>query len=239
MTSLCVLGQGSNESVWEFCEGKDTCASANDGTCDESTSCALGTDCTDCLAELMAVVEGANETNYTIESGCHVDRLVLGGAGHGLAGVVSCIVLGVAFVIMASMPLCCGLLKQRARAIACVVIPLGIFICFIPLLSSAGACDAIADDVCSECGGCSELDRSARLAECKIVLLVLIHFHLGGWIGICLGITAASLGCCVCCRCCKLADAEPLGCRPVGPAGAVTLGFPVGIDSDKARLARG
>lgn len=204
--------------------------------CDEPILCDTGTDCYDCTVADPPGMRLWDRCPFAWTSRFHVSHFHDGSAGsHVLAGVIIAILLGIGVVSAVSLPLCCGIAKPQAKRIAVVVIFCGVVVCFIPFLTSLGACDALADDECDECeGGCTESERDSIKSGCGWILFFLIHLHFCGWIGIALGITAAAMGCCVFCQCCALAPPKPPVMQQGMPAGAVmgqaVMGQPVMVE---------
>eukprot|EP00441_Pelagodinium_beii_P044553 CAMPEP_0197619648 /NCGR_PEP_ID=MMETSP1338-20131121/641_1 /TAXON_ID=43686 ORGANISM="Pelagodinium beii, Strain RCC1491" /NCGR_SAMPLE_ID=MMETSP1338 /ASSEMBLY_ACC=CAM_ASM_000754 /LENGTH=233 /DNA_ID=CAMNT_0043188653 /DNA_START=67 /DNA_END=765 /DNA_ORIENTATION=+ len=72
-----------------------------------------------------------------------------------MAGVIVGILLSLINMIAASLPICCGVGKDKVRknnvAVGAIVITLGILCIFIPLFASMGACASALDSVCNTC----------------------------------------------------------------------------------------
>ncbi|CAE7365349.1 ESD [Symbiodinium sp. CCMP2592] len=124
-----------------------------------------------------------------------------------LGGSIGGIVLGLLMVIFASLPLCCGVLKQYGKVIAAIAIILGLASLIVPFLGSMGACGPFVDHICDDlCPGeiqCSQSDRDNLTTTCNALGFLVVYLGAFGWAACVLGIVAASLGCCVCCQCCK------------------------------------
>ncbi|CAJ1392384.1 unnamed protein product [Effrenium voratum] len=135
-----------------------------------------------------------------------------GGSFGGMA-------LALVMVTLASLPLCCGVLKQYGKIIATVAIVLGIFSLIIPAFGSMGACVPFVDAICQErCSGyeCTSDEKDAMGSVCNALGIFVVYIGAFGWLTVILGIVAASLGCCVCCGCCKAKMDEPgAGAPPV------------------------
>ncbi|CAE7457959.1 ESD [Symbiodinium natans] len=128
-----------------------------------------------------------------------------GGSFGGMA-------LALIMVILASLPLCCGVLKQYGKIIAGMAIVLGLVSLALPLLGSMGACGPFVDAICNErCSGyeCSAQERDDMSSLCNALGFLVVYIGAFGWATCVLGIVAASLGCCVCCGCCKANMNEP------------------------------
>ncbi|CAK9071356.1 S-formylglutathione hydrolase, partial [Durusdinium trenchii] len=137
--------------------------------------------------------------------------------GSLIGGSVGGIAVGILVVVIASLPLCCGVLKQFGKWIGAASIILGILAIVIPAFGSMGACGPWVDELCSaSCTGCTSSQRSDIGALCNAVGFIIVYLGAWGWAAIVLGIVGASLGCCVCCGCCK-AKMDP----PPAPVGQV------------------
>lgn len=132
-----------------------------------------------------------------------------------LAGSLVGFFLGVVLVVLLSLPLCCGILKEPAKIIAGVGILLGFIIQFIPAIAGAVATSIVIDKQCKE-SACTDADKKI-LKETLTALGVFVAYTLGhGWTCIIIGITIMALGCCVFCKCCKMKDENPLPGMVVG-----------------------
>eukprot|EP00440_Ansanella_granifera_P001372 gb/GFBE01001479.1/.p1 GENE.gb/GFBE01001479.1/~~gb/GFBE01001479.1/.p1 ORF type:complete len:175 (+),score=50.22 gb/GFBE01001479.1/:1-525(+) len=131
--------------------------------------------------------------------------------------------LGLIFVVLSAVPLCCGAMKGAAKPIAAASIVVGILACFVPLIgagiAAAGAVSTVCDSDCYS-NGCTDEEKQA-LNEILSAYGVVAAYFLGlGWLAIILGIVAASLGCCILCKCCKMKD-------EVAPPQVQVIGQPV------------
>ena len=128
-----------------------------------------------------------------------------GGSFGGMA-------IALVMVILASLPLCCGVLKQYGKIIATVAIVLGIVSLLVPAFGSMGACVPFVDAICQErCSGyeCTQEEKDGMGSLCNALGIFVVYIGAFGWATVILGIVAASLGCCVCCGCCKAKMDEP------------------------------
>ncbi|CAE7566727.1 ESD [Symbiodinium natans] len=141
-----------------------------------------------------------------------------GGSFGGMA-------LALIMVILASLPLCCGVLKQYGKIIAGITIVLGLLSLVVPLFGSMGACGPFVDAICSErCSGyeCTATERDDMSSVCNALGFLVVYIGAFGWATCVLGIVAAALGCCVCCGCCKAKmDGPAPGGGPTVVVGAV------------------
>eukprot|EP00928_Gymnodinium_smaydae_P063686 TRINITY_DN4718_c0_g6_i1.p1 TRINITY_DN4718_c0_g6~~TRINITY_DN4718_c0_g6_i1.p1 ORF type:complete len:177 (+),score=36.12 TRINITY_DN4718_c0_g6_i1:73-603(+) len=122
--------------------------------------------------------------------------------------VIGC-VIAIAVTILAALPLCGGILKPQGKIIAIVAIALGIFMCFVPMISGMAASGSAVSNICDKCStGCTDDERKA-LGDGFAALGVIAAYTAGmGWLAMIMGIVASALGCCICCNCCKMAP-EP------------------------------
>jgi len=121
-------------------------------------------------------------------------------------------VFGIICVVFASLPLCCGIMKPHAKIIAGIVIAIGIFICFIPAIAGKAQADGAVDKMCDRCdadpshSGCHDDDKDRAKDAIGALGVLVAYIHAFGFVVVCLGATAAGMGCCICCRCCKMKD---------------------------------
>ncbi|CAK9094335.1 unnamed protein product [Durusdinium trenchii] len=124
--------------------------------------------------------------------------------GSLLGGSLGGIGVAILVVVLASLPLCCGVLKQFGKWIGAAGIILGLLAIIIPAFGSMGACGPWVDELCSaSCTGCTSSERSDISALCNALGFIIVYLGAYGWAAIVLGIVGASLSCCVCCGCCK------------------------------------
>lgn len=160
--------------------------------------------------------------------------------------------MGLLLLVLASLPLCCGVLKEHSKAISTITISLGILTLVVPLLGSLSACGPFVQSVCSDrCPGfeCSVQEKEDISQVCHALGFFVVYISAFGWVSCIVGVIAASLGCCVCCQCCRPMPKDleprprvtprsvasvapialPVGSRggPVGPVGGPVVG-PVG-----------
>jgi len=137
-----------------------------------------------------------------------------------VAGCIVGAVFALIAVVAGSLPLCCGLMKPQGKIIAAVVIAVGIFICFVPLIAAKASADQGVTKMCDHCEAadcttgwnnqrctsCTDDDR-AKAKEAVTALGALVAYLLAyGWLCVILGITASGIGCCILCKCCKMKD---------------------------------
>lgn len=135
-------------------------------------------------------------------------------------GPIIGIALGLIMTLIASLPLCCGVMKAQGKIIAMIGIPIGILAILMPLFLSMGACTSFVENLCDNCktdGGknsCDEQDpfnqnkthREGLSDACAALGILLVYIGGHGWAAIVLGIVAASLSCCILCGCCKMKE---------------------------------
>eukprot|EP00438_Fugacium_kawagutii_P030643 Skav221849 [mRNA] locus=scaffold1175:6086:11071:+ [translate_table: standard] len=95
------------------------------------------------------------------------------------AGSMGGVSMGVLLVILASLPLCCGVMKEHSKAISTITISLGILTLAVPLLGSLSACGPFVETVCSDrCPGyeCTQQEKERRCGAAKwLVGLNIVH----------------------------------------------------------------
>lgn len=114
--------------------------------------------------------------------------------------------MGLLLLVLASLPLCCGVLKDHSKAISTITISLGILTLLVPLLGSLSACGPFVQSVCSDrCPGfeCSTQEKEDISQVCHALGFFVVYISAFGWVSCIVGVIAASLGCCVCCQCCR------------------------------------
>ncbi|CAK9079863.1 unnamed protein product, partial [Durusdinium trenchii] len=122
------------------------------------------------------------------------------------AGSFGGVLLGLLLCILASLPLCCGVLKEHSKVISTITISLGILTLVVPLLGSLSACGPFVQTVCSDrCSGyeCTSQEEEELSQVCHALGFIVVYIGAFGWAACVVGIVAASLGCCVCCQCCR------------------------------------
>lgn len=159
--------------------------------------------------------------------------------------------MGLLLLVLASLPLCCGVLKDHSKAISTITISLGILTLLVPLLGSLSACGPFVQSVCSDrCPGfeCSTQEKEDISQVCHALGFFVVYISAFGWVSCIVGVIAASLGCCVCCQCCRPMPKDleprprvtprsvasvaphialPVGSGNVGPAVGPAVGGPV------------
>eukprot|EP00434_Breviolum_minutum_P024405 symbB.v1.2.021553.t2/scaffold1847.1/size122519/6 len=112
-------------------------------------------------------------------------------AGSLIGGAIGGIVLALLMIILVSLPLCCGILKQYGKIIGAIGIILGIVALAIPFLGSMGSCgpfvDAICDMRCSD-NQCTEAEKKVMLDGCNILGFIFAYTVAFGWVAVVLGI---------------------------------------------------
>eukprot|EP00931_Biecheleriopsis_adriatica_P049075 TRINITY_DN2837_c0_g1_i1.p1 TRINITY_DN2837_c0_g1~~TRINITY_DN2837_c0_g1_i1.p1 ORF type:complete len:261 (+),score=41.68 TRINITY_DN2837_c0_g1_i1:78-860(+) len=150
------------------------------------------------------------------------------------AGVTASIIIGILFIILIALPLCCGvgakMLKDTGGAlcgVSALVIIVGILTMMIPLFGSMGACPAVVDDICKSCNPtCTTKVKDDMNAACNALGFIIVYTLFCGWTGIVFGIVVCSLGICAACKCCALKDEEG-GVVLTGAPNAVVVGTAV------------
>lgn len=160
---------------------------------------------------------GGDQWNCTEWSQEDTDEFV----GKMIVGPVVGIALGAIMVILASLPLCCGVMKAQGRIIAMIGIPVGILACLMPLFLSMNGCGTFIDNLCTNCeddngnSSCDQVNPNSPTDKtfreeidegCHALGFLVAYLLAYGWAAVVLGITAAALSCCILCGCCKMKD---------------------------------
>lgn len=146
-------------------------------------------------------------------------------APMGLAGV---------FIVCLSLPLCCGVMKDKLqgqanackrRMIGAFFIGLSIIFKISPMISVGSACQSVFDEICTHCASdtpCVPEETQEHIAGCTVIFsfgvymypLTLAMIFLSGCLMV-LGFTY----CCVCNCCCGKLSEDPKAAEPqvVGP----------------------
>jgi len=144
-----------------------------------------------------------------------------------IVGTIIGAIFGIGCIIVASLPLCCGIGKPFGKIIAGVVMAIGIIICFIPAITGKAQGDGAVNKMCDRCATtgdtCNEDDKTKAKEAIGALGILVAYIHAFGFVVIILGATAAGMGCCICCKCCKMKD-EMEG----GAAGGAVQGQVVG-----------
>lgn len=154
---------------------------------------------------------------FTVVTSCNwtqedTDNLVAAILGGSITGVV----IGLVMTVLASLPLCCGVMKEKGKQIATTAMINGIVVCFIPAITGFVVGASIVDKMCDRCGTCSDADKEAAQTHVGVAGVIVAYVHGFGWLALILGITAASLSCCICCNCCKMKNV-PVATSGSGP----------------------
>lgn len=128
-----------------------------------------------------------------------------------LGGCLAGVAIAIIMTILASLPLCCGVMKAQGKFIATLAILLGLLCCITPAITGFAVGANVVDKSCDRCaavgqGSCSESDKASMQAFVGIGGLMTAYVYGFGWAALILGVAAASLGCCICCKCCKMKD---------------------------------
>ena len=146
-------------------------------------------------------------------------------------GSIGGIVTGLLMIVLVSLPLCCGVLKQYGKVIAAIGIILGLLALVIPYFGAMGSCGPFMDAVCGDrCPGyeCSDSDKEVAIAACNALGFIFVYFGVFGWAACVLGIVAASMACCVCCQCCNAKMDTEVTVVQQTPVMPIAVGQPVG-----------
>jgi hypothetical protein len=184
------------------------------------------------LVALSAVI-GSHACAWTDEDSEEFYSMLVVGTVIGAIFSIICIVL-------ASLPLCCGIVKPKANIIAAVVITIGIIACFVPAITGKAQADGAVNKMCDRCEadvhhtGCTNKERSDAQDAVGALGILVAYVHGFGFMVVILGITASAMGCCICCKCCKMKDDQfSVGQQPA-VIGQAVVGQPVGAPCNGA-----
>eukprot|EP00930_Biecheleria_cincta_P049511 TRINITY_DN34707_c0_g1_i1.p1 TRINITY_DN34707_c0_g1~~TRINITY_DN34707_c0_g1_i1.p1 ORF type:complete len:276 (-),score=29.07 TRINITY_DN34707_c0_g1_i1:8-775(-) len=188
----CSLMSGQTDSVSSPCASRTT-----------SSSCTMSSTVNECSGT-WASLETCCWTETTTISCQWSDESQNKYAQTSGGSVGASVFLGIIYIVILSLPLCCGIMKDRKNivfAVACVIGFLGFLNIFIPLMGSMGACRPVAKDVCDSCEEGAYCDEATIESACNALGFLFVYTFACGWIACILGITAASMSICVCCSC--------------------------------------
>ncbi|CAL1170171.1 unnamed protein product [Cladocopium goreaui] len=125
-------------------------------------------------------------------------------------GSIGGMVVGILVIVLMSLPLCCGVLKQYGKVIGAIGIVMGVLALVIPLFGALGSCVPFVDAACNDaCTPCTDEEKKIWASACQTLGIVFVYMVVFGWAACVLGIVGASLACCVCCQCCKAKLDDP------------------------------
>jgi len=192
----------------------------------------MGTRCAFTLAislALLAFVQGCDWT----------DDVINDFAENNLTGTIVGIIIVIIPLTLTSLPLCCGVMKDRDLKPMAIALGIVAGLCLlIPLITGSIAGAAAVNEFCDRCRAtdgdeCSEEDkRNARAAVLKLGVLIAYSRGLG-FVVVILGGIAMSLACCMCCPCCG-----PLRAAKQQRGGPVPVVGPCLLDSAARRRGR-
>merc|ERR1719436_2331475 len=90
-------------------------------------------------------------------------------------------------VILACLPLCCGVMKRFANIIAILAIVVGVISIFIPLLGGPASASGVVEKACSQCGTCSDEDKDNLHAKMSALGVLVAYIGAWGWLAIVFG----------------------------------------------------
>ncbi|CAL1170178.1 unnamed protein product [Cladocopium goreaui] len=125
-------------------------------------------------------------------------------------GSIGGMVVGILVIVLMSLPLCCGVLKQYGKVLGAIGIVLGVLALVIPLFGALGSCVPFVDAACNDaCTPCTDEEKKIWASACQTLGIIFVYLVVFGWAACVLGIVGASLACCVCCQCCKAKLDDP------------------------------
>jgi hypothetical protein len=224
LTMLLAPTYGYDKADGEKCDKSTECKGIcegcmkTDATCsyiddDDDGACRACTTNTECENEHGSSVYEckSGECEWTSDTwgdySCSCDQKCIDDYyGKMMGGSAAAAVIGIAAIVAASLPCCCGIDCDNPiipKVIGGITAFVGIFIIFIPLMAASGAADGATDDVCSECdNGCTDDDKK-KVKESLTALGVIVAYTLGCGFWACLfGPLATGLGLGAVCQCC-------------------------------------
>eukprot|EP00434_Breviolum_minutum_P038149 symbB.v1.2.033832.t1/scaffold4258.1/size42288/4 len=93
-------------------------------------------------------------------------------------------------IILVSLHLCCGVLKQYGKIIGAIGIVLGLVALIVPYFGSMGSCGPFVDAICDarcDYNQCSAEDKEVMLDGCNILGFIFAYTVAFGWGGLCVG----------------------------------------------------
>jgi diacylglycerol kinase len=144
-----------------------------------------------------------------------------------MAGTIAGIIIGTICVIVVSLPVCCGVMKESSSGslkIIGVVVGIVSGVCIaIPAITGSVTGNQAIDDFCDRCDtGCSDEERQEAkdmVAGLGVIFAYTVAF---GFVVVVLAIVAISLSCCMCCPCCgPLQEAQQAKQQGGAPAAQV------------------
>jgi hypothetical protein len=128
-----------------------------------------------------------------------------------LGGNTAGIILGLVFIVLASLPICCGKLVKQRKIIGGLAIAFGVIDLFVPMIAgmSAGtsACNTWCDEAKCNPAGCTAEAKDGCLAFMNGLGVIVAYFAYG-FLCVIFGILDIALGASACCGCCKAKDAD-------------------------------
>lgn len=138
-----------------------------------------------------------------------------------LTGSIVGAVVAIILIVIASMPVCCGVAKENKSTLCCMGTFVGIIaaVCnFVPLIAALVATTEAVDHHCDKCN-CTDEEREDAKHIFGFWGAIIGYMHGMGFLVVVLATTAEVLVCCMCCPCCgplkTYRDAQKL---PQGPA---------------------
>jgi hypothetical protein len=171
----------------------DYCVANKCVRCRTTDQCGLSSTCTDnaCVVDSGCTCDTTCENDYKAKFW-----------GFSIGGAV----LGIIFIIVASVPCCCGKDFDSAncpKIAGGLAIVFGLLSIFFPAFGVGAATEGAVEDTCKSCtNGCTTKQKDDMKTILNAFGIFVAYIAGGGWLCIILGITAAAIGCCACCPCC-------------------------------------
>merc|ERR1719356_489111 len=103
--------------------------------------------------------------------------------GMLIIGTVIGTLFAIVCIVFACLPLCGGMMKPQAKIIAGVVIFIGIFVCFIPVITGMAQADAAVTKMCDRCAadpnhsGCTEDEKTKGKEAVSALGVIVAYIH--------------------------------------------------------------
>lgn len=193
VAAVCSLGRASSQ-----CDNFDDSCLACNG--DDGWS-----RCTQCKDHYELYTSGAAGEGSCVHQSCAwKEEYAEDWYGKILVGSIVGAVLTIITTVVASLPVCCGVMKNSNLIPIAVALGVVAAIClFIPLITGMATTGGLVDDICNSCDdGCTEQDRSELTDAIGALGVIVAYIHGFGFIVVILGAVTLCLSCCMCCPCC-------------------------------------
>ncbi|CAL1170161.1 unnamed protein product, partial [Cladocopium goreaui] len=103
-------------------------------------------------------------------------------------------VVGILVIVLMSLPLCCGVLKQYGKVLGAIGIVLGVLALVIPLFGALGSCVPFVDAACNDaCTPCTDEEKKIWASACQTLGIIFVYLVVFGWAACVLGIVGVDM----------------------------------------------